>query len=188
MTLAVRLTHDRRSAHKVGSLCIGRQSEVMIYKQVVDAMGMPFALVYVAMLLGFMYFAFVSIPKTLKTKSWPKTAGKVVSSDLYEAKRLTKNGGSIIVYSADIKYMYNVNGEEYSSKKIKWVDHNSNNKTHHQKKVDTYAKGQVVEVFYNPKKPSVGLLEPGFGTGNFIALIFFVLGLGSMTLLLSTKL
>ena len=45
-----------------------------------------------------------------------------------------------------------------------------------------------MEVFYNPRKPSIGLLEPGFGTGNFIALIFFFLGLGSMTFLLTTKL
>lgn len=151
-------------------------------------MGMPFALIYLAMLLGFLYFVFISIPKTFRTKSWPKAVGKVLSSKLHESKRKTKSGGSITVYSADIEYMYNVNGEEYSSKKIKWVDHNSNNKTHHQKKVDAYAKGQAVEVFYNPKKPSVGLLEPGFGTGNFIALIFFVLGLGSMTFLLTTKL
>lgn len=160
----------------------------MIYEKIINIMGMPFALIYLAMLLGFLYFVFISIPKTLRTKSWPKTAGEVVTSKLHEAKRITKNGGSITVYSADIEYTYNVNGEEYSSKKIKWVDHNSNNKTHHQKKVDSYAKGQVVQVFYNPRKPSVGLLEPGFGAGNFIALIFFVLGLGSMTLLLSTKL
>ena len=160
----------------------------MLYKQIIDVMGMPFALIYLAMLLGFIYFAFISIPKTLKTKSWPKTAGKVVSSKLHETKKLTKNGGSIVVYSADIEYIYNVNGKEYSSKKIKWVDHNSNNKAHHQKKVDSYTKGQVVEVFYNPEKPSVGLLEPGFSAGNFIALTFFILGLGSMTLLLSIKL
>ena len=160
----------------------------MIYEKIIDAMGMPFALIYLAMLLGFLYFVFISIPKTLRTKSWPKAVGKVVSSNLHEAKRITKNGVSITVYSADIEYTYNVNGEEYSSKKIKWVDHNSNNKTHHQKKVDSYAKGQVVEVFYNPRKPSIGLLEPGFGTGNFIALIFFFLGLGSMTFLLTTKL
>jgi hypothetical protein len=151
-------------------------------------MGMPFALVYLVMILGFIYFAFVSIPKTLKTKSWPKTAGKIVSSELYEAKRLTKNGSSITVYSADIEYIYNVNCNEYFSKKIKWIDHNSNNKRHHQEVVGKYPINRIVEVFYNPKKPSISLLEPGFGSGNFIVLIFLVLGLGAMTLLLSEKL
>jgi len=98
---------------------LGRQSEVMIYEKIIDSMGMPFTLIYLAMLLGFLYFVFISIPKTLRTKSWPKAVGKVVSSNLHEAKRITKNGGSITVYSADIEYTYNVNGEEYSSKKIK---------------------------------------------------------------------
>jgi len=159
----------------------------MIHEKIIATMGMPFALIYLAILAGFIYFTFVSIPKTLKTKSWPKTAGKVVSSRLHETKRRTKNSSYITVYSAAIEYLYHVNGEEYSSKKIKWIDHYSSNKTHHQAIVDTYAKGRAVEVFYNPKKPSVGLLDTGFSSGNIIAFIFFALSFGSMTLLLSTK-
>lgn len=92
------------------------------------------------------------------------------------------------VYSADVEYTYKVNNDEHSSKKIRWFDHNSNNKGYHQKVVETYAIGQEVLVFYNPKKPLIGLLKPGFSTGNFIVFIFFVFSLGAMTGLLSTKL
>jgi len=159
----------------------------MMHEQIIDAMGMPFALIYLAMLLGTMYFAFVSIPKTLKTKFWPTTTGKVISSKLNEKKKLTKNAATITVYSANIEYAYHVDGKEYSSKKIKWVDHNSNNAGYHQKIVAMYAKDREIPVFYNPKKPSVALLEPGFSAGNFIGLIFFVIGLGSMTFLLLDK-
>ncbi len=160
----------------------------MIYDKVIAAMGLPFALVYAALLLGLLYFVFISIPRTLRTKFWPTAIGRVTSSNLRQSKRLTKNGGSITVYEADIEYHYKVDGKEYASKKIKWVDHRGNSKSYHQKVLETYAEGREVEVYYNPKAPATGILEPGFGTGNFIALLFFLLSLGSMTVLLSTKL
>ena len=160
----------------------------MIYEKIIDVMGLPFTLIYAVMFLAVIYFVFVSIPKTLRTKYWPKAIGQVTSSKLHESKRITKNGVAITVYSADIEYTYKVNSEDYSSKKIKWVDHRSNNMRHHQELVDTYFIGQRVEVFYNPKKPSIGLLQPGFSAGSLIVFIFFFIGFGSMTFLLLTKL
>ncbi len=159
----------------------------MIYDKILDAMGLPFTLVYAALLLGFAYFVFISVPRTLSTKSWPTTTGRVTASKLREERRLS-NGSSIPVYSADITYAYEVDHKEYSSTKIKWVDHNSTSKRHHQEVLKKYPIDQSVTVFFNPKKPSISLLEPGFGTGNLIALIFFILSLGPMSFLLSSKL
>ena len=160
----------------------------MIYDRIVDTMGLPFALVYAVMLLGLLYNVFVSLPKTFRMKYWPKATGSITSSTLREGKKTSKNGVLIAVYSADIEYTYEVEGDEYSSKKIKWIDHTSNNKKHHQNVLANYPVGQTVEVFFSPKKPSIGVLEPGFGVGNFIALFFFVLGLGSMTMALTRNL
>ena len=160
----------------------------MFYDKIIAAMGLPFLLIYAAMIFGFLYLLVISIPRTLRTKHWPTTFGLVTGSKLKESQRLTKNGSSITVYSADISYDYTINNSKHASKKIKWVDHRSNNQSHHQEIVNRYALGQRVEVFYNPKNHSVGLLEPGVSTGSFIALAFFVIGLGSMSFLLFTKL
>lgn len=108
--------------------------------------------------------------------------------NIQHIKRLTKNGSTIRVYSANIEYNYVVNGNEYSSKKIKWVDITSNSKAHHNEVVEKYFLGKKVNVFYNPKYPKISVLEPGFGSGHIVVLVFFFISLGSMTVLLSAKL
>ena len=92
------------------------------------------------------------------------------------------------MYSADIEYVYEVNSNEYLSKKIKLTDHRSNNKNYHQKLLEKYELGKEVMVFYNPKKPSIAVLEPGLGTGSFVAALFFLVSLGTMTFVLLGKL
>lgn len=160
----------------------------MFYERIVATMGMPFTVIYLLLLIASFYYLFCSLPKTLRTKNWPIAAGAVISSALSEGQRITKNGGIITVYSAKIEYEYTVGDTSYSSTKIKWIDHRSSNKAQHETVVESYAKGQEVDVYYDPNKPSIGILEPGFDTGNLIAILFLVLSFGSMTAVLLSKL
>jgi len=166
---------------------LGITQVTMYYEKIVEAMGVPFTLIYGAMLLGCFYFIFVSIPRSLRTKYWPKTHGEITKSSLRKGTRIS-NGSTFDVFSSDVAYRYVVDGNEYSSTRVKWVDHRSNNETFHKQVIEKYSLGKMVNVFYHPKKPETGLLEPGLSTGNLIALLFFLFGLGSMTFLLSTKL
>ncbi|MFK8050521.1 MAG: DUF3592 domain-containing protein [Halioglobus sp.] len=159
----------------------------MYYEKIVEAMGLPFTLIYCAMLLGCFYFMLVSLPRSLSTKSWPKTYGEITKSSLKKGTRIS-NGSTFDVFSSDVAYRYVVDGNEYFSNRIKWLDHRSNNEAFHKQVIEKYSLGKMVNVFYDPKKPENGLLEPGLSTGNFIALLFFLFGLGSMTFLLSAKL
>jgi len=111
-----------------------------------------------------------------------------MSIKLNEQKRINNRKATTTLYSTDIEYSYSVNGKEYSSNKIKWVDHRSNNQKLHNSMLDKYPQNAKVKVFYNPKKPEVGLLEPGLSAGNFIGFLFFAIALASMTLVLASKL
>ena len=160
----------------------------MIYEKILETMGLPFTVIYGLLFLGFFYFIFVSVPKTLKTKSWPTTIARIKSNKLKTSNRFNNQGAKSIMYSADIEYVYEVNSNEYLSKKIKLTDHRSNNKNYHQKLLEKYELGKEVMVFYNPKKPSIAVLEPGLGTGSFVAALFFLVSLGTMTFVLLGKL
>ena len=104
-------------------------------------MGLLFTIIYGALVLGVVYFVFISILKTLKTKSWPTTVGKIKSSKLGARKRINENGGKSIMYTADVEYVYKVDSNEYLSTKIKSSDHKSNSKVHHEKLLKKYAVG-----------------------------------------------
>jgi len=160
----------------------------MFYEKIIDAMGLPFTLIYAALIVGFAYFLLFSIPTSIRTKYWPKAIGEIVSSSLHESRRRTKNKSYVNQYTADIEYVYSVQGNEYNSKKIKWSDHASTSESVHQDILDQYPVGQQVDVFYNPEKPSVGLLVPSVGSGTFIGLLFFGLAIGTMTAVLMGKL
>lgn len=166
----------------------------MIADAVIDAfntvsltMGKPFTFIYIALWLGVIYFLCIAIPRTLQTKSWPSTQGTITNSQLRKSKRRTKNG-VVTMYSADIAYQYTLLGQQYSGTKIKWLDHRSSSQNPHQKLLDKYPLDAQVQVFYKPSKPSICVLEPGFSNGNVIVFLFFLISLGSMTAVLSSKL
>jgi len=159
----------------------------MIYHKMIDTMGLPFTLIYSALILACMYYIFISIPKAFKSKSWPTTAGVITRSILRERRRTGKKGGAVTLFEADIEYTYTIDTKQYSSRKIKWLEHRSNNKNYHQKILDRYLYDQSVTVFYNPKRSSFALLEPGLSSGNFIGFIFFSLSLLSMSFILFEK-
>ena len=117
----------------------------------------------------------------IKSKDWPKTAGRVIDSGI----AMTGTGRGTYS-SADVGYEYEVRGIRYTSRRIDYAGRGGGGLSalsyswrHHE--------GQGVAVHYDPKNPKRAVLETGARPGNFIRLVagFVVIALGLLALLAS---
>lgn len=104
--------------------------------------------------------------------NWPKTNGHIINSNLVHSRVEVKDKNDPLYkkitysYMPKITYIYHVDRFKYHSSVIELF---SDPKTFEftdksEAEVFTdqlYPKGQMVDVFYDPLKPSVGVLKPG---------------------------
>lgn len=83
---------------------------------------------------------------------WPVVPGRIVTSEITSH---TDEDGT--TYSADIEYVYSVEGGEYRSNTVVFGGHSYGA---HQA-VSLYPLGKTVSVSYDPGKPKRAVLEPG---------------------------
>lgn len=147
-------------------------------RQISRAMGWPFTLVYIVLIVSALYFTFVAAPKALNTNEWPYTQGKVTQSELVERKRSNKNGDIINVYSAKIQYQYTVDGKTYSATQLRGADRNQN-------RIESliakeYPTDAVTTVFYNPENPGEAVLQQGLSLAHILIGLFLLVSISSM--------
>lgn len=76
----------------------------------------------------------------------------------------------------DFSYQYSVNGRVYSGKRPFFA--NSYKKLGRDKTnelINKYPEGQEIEVYYNPSKPKMSVLEPGRKDGLLTSIIFLAI-------------
>ena len=83
---------------------------------------------------------------------WPVVPGRIVTS---EVTSHTDEGST--TYSADIEYVYSVEGIEYRSNTMVFGGHSYGA----QQAVSLYPLGKTVSVSYDPRKPKRAVLKPG---------------------------
>lgn len=140
----------------------------------------PFiSLVFVCLVLGMIYYLFVSIPKAVKAKYFPTVLGKITSSEVATpiAGAGRESGDRIQTFTLDITYRYVVNGKTYSSKKRRWHEVQSSFYRYHDYIARNYPLGKSVTVYYNPNNPKIAVLKPGLGLGALMGLFIFVFSL-----------
>ena len=124
-----------------------------------------------------------SLNNAKENLEWPKTQGKIITSEM-DIKR-TKTGNSNSwrnEYSARILYNYEVNGSPYTSNKTKFI--NTISKKHQDIKpiLSRYKVGTDVSVYYKPSDPETAVLKPGVTKETYIPLgigiIIFIVGAG----------
>jgi hypothetical protein len=86
-------------------------------------------------------------------QQWPKVPATVISSRVEDLG--IKSG-----YAPDVLYRYNVEGNEYLSRRI-FVGSRAGSKNWAQGLVTAYPVDKIVEAHYNPERPSDSILEPG---------------------------
>ncbi len=97
--------------------------------------------------------------------------GRVLSSQVKSEPG--KSGG--LVYSAKVSYAYAVNGESFSSERIRFGSLNTGNPAFPTQLVERYPVDAVVKVHYSTSDPSVAVLEPGIQSASLIVVGFGVL-------------
>jgi hypothetical protein len=115
-----------------------------------------------------------SVLKNAKaSSSWPIVEGKVVASDVERERSTSGTGGerrTSTTYKANVFYEYSVDGTKYSSDKVSFGEYSSSNQRHARQIVNRYRKGKIVQVYYNPGKPDVAVLEPGVSWSSYMPL------------------
>ncbi len=129
---------------------------------------------------GLIGYGILLLVKTRRTRKWPTVQGEIIHSKfLYEGETCT----------FDIKYKYEVEGNQYTSDQV-FIDllgfnMQTNTPEWNKEMVDKYPLGKRVTVFYNPGNPMDAGLESKshaadfflFGVvvliGGFIAFLYY---------------
>jgi len=110
--------------------------------------------------------------------NWPTADGVIESSEV--AKSTNSDGDTM--YSAEVVYQYEVNGQKLDSDNVFFGgDYSSSSRSDASGTVNRYPVGKEVEVFYDPDEPSNSVLEPGAKWMSYmvygIGMVFLVVGL-----------
>ena len=118
----------------------------MDLSEIIDKTPPFMMLVFICLVLGFIYYLFVSIPKAIKAKYFPTVLGKITSSEVATpiAGAGRESGDRIQTFTLDITYKYVVNGEIYSSKKRRWHEVQSSFHRYHDSIARRYPLGKPV--------------------------------------------
>lgn len=138
---------------------------------------------YVLLVFGILLtiFNYIAIRRAKASQNWHITNGIILNSELEVHKSAGKSNS--ISYSPRIKYKYSIAGNEYTSKRIYFGGNigSSTKKKKSQRLVDKYPKDSKVDVYYNPMKESMSVLQTGVKseiiTGLVFGVIFLLVGL-----------
>ena len=92
-----------------------------------------------------------------RSRSWPTTTGKVISSKI--TRSIDIDTGTD--YFPRVQYEYQVDNKTYRSKNVSFVGSFGSGKKAAEDRVKQYPVGQEVTVYYHPNKPKKATLEPG---------------------------
>jgi hypothetical protein len=135
----------------------------------------------IILIIGFVVFslAMISIFKSVLSKSWTTTIGKVIKSEIYTSRDNDANA----MYRPDIAFEYIVNGEKYMSDRLYYGVKimSSGNWINSRKLLEKYPVDKEIIVYYDPDRPIDSVIEPGihFSLGGFFifSICFIILGL-----------
>lgn len=108
---------------------------------------------------------------------WPGTPGRITKSEVAR-----NASGDSTTYYPSLRYEYAVSGKPYTGNRISFRNGETVRRVSSQRIVDRYPAGMQVEVFYDPKQPTVAVLDRkgpsmrGPAAGAFVGLFFAFVG------------
>ena len=115
-----------------------------------------------------------SLPQMITSQDWPTTKGTIISSEAVPYECYVYEDGWYDDLSERIIFKYSVNNKQYTSDVISSSKNTGTcpNPDYAREVVSRYPEGADVSVYYNPRDPSEGMLEPGFEFESFAGLLF----------------
>lgn len=111
-----------------------------------------------------------------RSRSWPRTKGRVVKSELVKAR--DANALSAMRYRAILRYEFMIKERTYTSNVISFGDAVINrlnsqlrSKGVAQRIVQRYPVDRVVVVYYDPQNPRLATLRRGVASTNFLIIM-----------------
>ena len=107
------------------------------------------------------------------SNDWPKTEGKIIrsGSGFIDTDTMQKE------YFLNIQYHYSVEGKDFTSCRISFKYLSRRTKEAIQEILNRYPLGKKIDVYYNPRRPQMAILEPGTSIKSFIHImlgVFFI--------------
>lgn len=116
------------------------------------------------------------IPLMIASHSWPSTTGEITSRTLVGQKFEEYDGDYYTNIDGYIRYQYTVEGIAFSSTAVNAID----SPFYPYETALQYPKGIEVQVYYNPRRPTQAVLEPGWVSTTwvvgFFPSLFFLAG------------
>jgi len=126
--------------------------------------------------------AFHRFRQAKKVSSWPRTQGRVVSSQLEDGPSMGRPL-PVVSHRAVITYTYEVQGQEWSSERVFFGDDAFATGDGARDRVRKYEPGTTVEVFYDPSNPGEAVLEPETAWHQAATEVILWVVLGSLSVL-----
>ena len=105
------------------------------------------------------------------SEKWPTVTGKIINYRIDEVHNTRSN---YFDYHPYILYYYEISGSKYRNELVRFGPRLEGRKICNQLK-EVYKPGTEVEIFYNPKDPSISCLMPG--SVNLFAYLVYPFGL-----------
>ncbi len=102
----------------------------------------------------------------IKAQKWPRAKGRIIKSKVEELRTSSKIRIARLCLSLD--YLYMVGDKIFEGHRLNsgWRCFASEN--YIKEVLKRYPTGKVVEVYYNPKRPEISMLEPGLNWSVFL--------------------
>jgi len=147
---------------------------------VIRLLTIPFFVFLILFSLVWLAISLFVIRRSFGSKSWPKTVGTVVST---EVKRTVTHTANSVSYEPYVKYTYSVRGQQYAHDKLTAaVTPGIREPAGAAAIVAKYPVGHQVTVFYNPADPGDAVLGAGGSSGDWYFVLFGCALLGASVL------
>ncbi|MCC6146131.1 MAG: DUF3592 domain-containing protein [Anaerolineaceae bacterium] len=128
---------------------------------------------------GLVFFNLRSHRKAELSRDWPGVQGKVTVSTVRETSSTDDDGYASTYYHPKVEFEYEVGGQTHTGKHVSFggstgYGHPAQAKA----KLEHYPVGALVQVYYNPERPSEAVLERqagGFKLGMAIGIVLLAI-------------
>jgi len=127
-----------------------------------------FGLFWTVLVGAFDAITIYGMVRSEQAKSWPAVTGTITHSEI---ERYTDSDGT--TYSADLEYVYEVDGREYAATRYRFGGFtSSSDRSYASGIVRAHPVGAEVDVFYNPDDPADAVLSRGVGGSDYFIALF----------------
>lgn len=106
-----------------------------------------------------------------RIRNWPVASGVILNAEVIRISR----SGSSPSFKPSVSYKYQVNGKEFTGKRVSNVSRTYGNSADAEAVIADYTQSRQVSVYYNPQNPQDSVLKHQSGGISYFMLFFGLL-------------